>query len=158
MASRIKGLAKLNRKLREIPEAAKAAAHDAVVLGSNEIATLQRNVAPVDDGDLRDSIHVTKPGETTPPYSQPGGSRTAGPLEAIVTAGNSKVRYAHLVEFGIAPHIAGGMFKGAQIPAIPAQPFFWPSYRALRTRVKSRITRAINKAVKHAAQNGGTAP
>lgn len=148
------GLSQLTKKLRRIPQAAKTAARQAVVQGANEVAAVQRSLAPVDDGDLRDSITVTGPGETTPPYSQPGGSRTAGPEEAIVTAGNTRVRYAHLVEFGTAPHAAGGMFEGAMIPAIPAQPFFWPGYRAVRRRVRSRVTRVIGKAIKDAATGG----
>ena len=32
-----------------------------------------------------------------------------------------------------------------------AQPFFWPVVRSSRKRVKSRITRAIRKAVKDTA-------
>lgn len=152
----IRGLDKLNRKLRAIPKAAKAEARKAVLLGATEISALQKSLAPVDDGDLRDSIHVTGPGQATPPYSQPGGSRTAKPEEAIVTAGNTKVRYAHLVEFGTAPHPQGGMFEGAQHPGTAPQPFFWPGYRALRRRVRSRVTRNINKAIKAAAQTGGT--
>lgn len=156
MARGMRGLAKLNRKLRNMPPAARAAARIAVVQGANEIAAIQRNLAPVDDGDLKDSIHVTPPNGTTPPYSQPGGSRTAGPEEAIVTAGNIKVKYPHLVEFGAAPHKAGGMFEGAQHPGTAAQPFFWPGYRAVRKRVRSRVTREINKAIKAAATSGGS--
>ena len=156
MATRIQGLRELNRKMKAIPPAAKAAARKAVVQGAEEIAAIQRTHAPVDEGDLKDSIHVTLPGQTTPPYSQPGGSRTAGPEEALVTAGNTKVRTAHLVEFGTKAHIAGGIFEGALIPDIPAQPFFWPGYRAVRKRVRSRVTREINKAIKAAATGGGT--
>lgn len=154
----MKGLDKLRRKLKAIPEAAKKAAREAVVQGATEIANLQQNLVPYDDGELHDSIHVTKPGETTPPYSQPGGSRTAGPEQAIITAGNTRVRYAHLVEYGVAPHIAGGMFEGAEIPAVAAQPFFFPAYRALKKRANGRITRTINKAIKDAATSGGTQP
>lgn len=153
--AKMQGLAQLNRKLRAIPRSAKNAARKAVVQGAEEIAALQRSLAPVDDGDLRDSIHVTMPGQTTPPYSQPGGSRTAGPEEAIVTAGNTKVRYAHLQEFGVAPHTNGGQFAGTQNPGFAAQPFFWPGYRALRKRVRGRVTRQINKAIKEAARGGG---
>tara|TARA_Y100000815_G_scaffold232876_2_gene223896 strand:- start:121890 stop:122360 length:471 start_codon:yes stop_codon:yes gene_type:complete len=152
------GLDKLNRKLKTIPREAETAAKDAVVKGANEIAALQRSLVPVVDGDLQDSIHVTNPGESTPPYSQPGGQRTAKDLEAIVTAGNSKVRYAHLVEFGTAQHVNAGIFAGTKNPGTTARPFFWPGFRALRKRVKSRITRSINKAVREAAQKGGTNP
>lgn len=154
----MKGLDKLNRKLKAIPKAARDEARRSVVLGANEIAALQRNLSPIDDGNLKDSIRVTNPGETTPPYSQPGGSRTAGPEQAIVTAGNTKVRYAHLVEFGTAPHVNGGQFAGTEHPGTAPQPFFWPGYRALRTRVKGRITRSINKAIKQAATGGGSSP
>lgn len=119
---------------------------------------MQRRLVPVADGDLKDSIAVTPPGGTTPPYSQPGGSRTAGPEQALITAGNTKVRYPHLVEYGTKAHIAGGLFEGAQIPDIPAQPYFWPAWRALRSRVKGRITRSIKKAIKDAATAGGTNP
>jgi HK97 gp10 family phage protein len=154
--TKIKGLAQLEVKLkRKIPEAAKAAAVDAVTKGAGEMAGLMKSLAPEDDGDLEDSIVVTGPGETTPPYSQPGGSRTAGEMQALVTAGNSKVRYAHLVEFDTAPHVLGGKFKGAQHPGTDAQPFFFPAYRALRKRAKGRITRAINKAIREAFGKGG---
>lgn len=154
--SRIKGLAQLSKKLKAIPKTAEDEARKAVIKGANEIAAMQRGLVPVDDGDLRDSITVTPPGGTTPPYSQPGGSITAREFQAIVAAGNTEVRYAHLVEFGTAPHAQGGMFEGTQHPGTQAQPFFWPGYRALRKRVKSRITRNINKAVKKAATSGGT--
>lgn len=148
----IKGLDELERRLKKMPAAARAAAHKSVVESANELARLQKSLAPVDDGDLKDSITVTPPGGTTPPYSQPGGSRTARPLEAIVTAGNTNVRYAHLVEFGAAPHIAGGMFEGAQHPGARAQPFFWPAYRALRKRVRRKISSSITKAIKSEAK------
>lgn len=144
----MKGLKQLSRRLKAIPVKARQAAEKSILKSADELADMQRRLSPVDDGDLRESITVTPPGATTPPYSQPGGSKTAGPLQAIVTAGNSKVRYAHLVEFGAAPHIAGGIFAGAQHPGAPAQPFFWPSYRVLRKRIKNRTSRTIRKAIR----------
>lgn len=87
-----------------------------------------------DTGDLVDSIEVTGPGGTTPAYSQPGGSRIANELEAIVTVGNHAVRYPHLVEYGTA--------------LAPAQPFFWPSVRSLQKRINNRINRTARKAVR----------
>lgn len=154
----IKGLDKLKVKLRIIPKRAREAANAVLIEAAEEIATLQRGLAPEDDGDLKDSIHVTKPGESTPPYSQPGGKRKAGKSQAIITAGNTKVRYAHLVEFGTAPHINGGQFAGTAHPGTSPQPFFWPGYRALRTRAKGRITRSVTKAIKQAATSGGSSP
>jgi HK97 gp10 family phage protein len=143
----VKGLADLRRKLKALPQAAKDAATKSVTQGAQEIAAMQQRLAPVDQGDLKKSIAVTLPGGTTPPYSQPGGARVAGPFEAIITAGNSDVRYAHLVEYGAAPHIAGGIFEGTPHPGAPAQPFFWPAYRALRKRARRRIATGIKKAI-----------
>lgn len=150
--TKVTGLAQLEAKLTKlIPEAAKKAVQKAVVDAGQDMAELAYSLAPTDDGDLRKSIEVTGPGGKTPPYSQPGGSRQAGEFEAIVTAGNTKVRYAHLVEFGAAPHAAGGRFAGSQHPGAKAQPFFFPAYRATKKRMQSKISRAINKAVKEAA-------
>lgn len=148
MASKVKGLERFKAALARLPDAAKEAAASAAVQGAEELVSLQKQLVPIDKGDLRDSIVVTPPGQTTPPYSQPGGSRTAGPIQAIVTAGNTKVRYAHLVEFGTAPHINGGIFEGTKNPGYAAEPYFWPAYRTLRTRIKSRISRKVNKAIK----------
>ncbi len=148
----VKGLTEFKRKLARIPKAAKEHAALSVVKSGNELAALQKRLAPVDDSDLKNSVTVTPPGGTTPPYSQPGGSRQAHELQALVTAGNTKVRYAHLVEFGTAPHINGGWAAGTQHPGTAPQPFFWPAYRALRRRLKSRTSRDIRNGIKKAAQ------
>lgn len=148
MASKVQGLDKFKRAIARLPVAAKNAGVNAVVQGANELSNLQKQLVAVDKGDLRDSITVTPPGQSTPPYSQPGGEKTAGPLQAYVTAGNTKVRYPHLVEFGVAPHVNAGEFAGTQNPGYAAEPYFWPAYRALKGRIKSRISRNINKAIK----------
>lgn len=128
------GLARFQRRMRAIPKAAREAVQPALVKGAEEIAGAAKHLAPVDTGDLRDSIAVTGPGRTTPPYSQPGGSRLLEENQAAVTAGGADVRYAHLVEYGTAD--------------TPAQPFFWPAYRSLKKRATSRIKRAIGKAIR----------
>ncbi|MFO1104597.1 MAG: HK97-gp10 family putative phage morphogenesis protein [Amaricoccus sp.] len=130
------GLARFQHRMAAIPKAARAAVKPALVKGADEIAGAARRLAPVDSGDLRASIAVTGPGETTPPYSQPGGRRTLTELQAAVTAGDSKVRYAHLVEFGT--------------EHTQPQPYFWPAFRSYRKRAANRIKRAISKAIKDA--------
>lgn len=134
MAGMMKGTKRLSHTLKRLPDAVEDAVKPALNKSGDELATTMKRLAPVDEGDLRDSITVTRIGETTPPYSQPGGSRQAKENEVIVTAGNSRVRYAHLVEFGTSQ--------------AAAQPFFWPAYRLLKKRLKSRISRSIGKAVK----------
>ncbi len=130
------GLAGFNAALDRILKDAEAQITPALVKGGNEFATMAKALAESsrDTGALIDSIEVTLPGESTPPYSQPGGMRVAGPHEVIVTAGNEDVRYAHLVEFGTSK--------------MQAEPFFWPAWRVLRNRIRNRINRAARKAVR----------
>lgn len=128
------GLDRMNRRFAAVLRNLKEVVEPALVKGAEEIAATQRQLAPEDTGDLKDSITVTPPGGTTPPYSQPGGSRVAKENEAIVTAGGTDVRYPHLVEHGTSQS--------------PAQPFFWPGFRLTRTRAQNRIKRSIRKAVR----------
>jgi HK97 gp10 family phage protein len=129
---------RLSRKLAAIPKAVKEAVVPALAKSGVELSSTMRLLAPVDSGDLRDSIHVTFPRETTPPYSQPGGSTTARENQVLVTVGNDQVRYPHLVEYGTAD--------------TKASPFFWTAYRLKKKRLANRIKRAISKAVKEAAK------
>ncbi len=127
-------VARLQRRLEAIPVEVRKAVLPALEKSGDELADMMRTLAPEDEGDLKESIAVTLPGESTPPYSQPGGERVAGELEVLVTAGNSAVRYPHLQEYGTARH--------------EAQPFFWPSVRLLQKRPKNRTKRAVAKAVR----------
>lgn len=151
MAVKIQGLNKLQRKLTKFPKIAENLVRQAMEQGAQEIVNMMQSFVPVDSGELMESIGWTW--GTAPKYSQRIGSVKSndGRLTITIYAGNSRVRYAHLVEFGVAPHIAGGMFKGAQIPAVKKQPFFFVSWRANRRRVRSRVARAINKAAKQIA-------
>ncbi|PSM16117.1 HK97-gp10 family putative phage morphogenesis protein [Nitratireductor sp. StC3] len=127
---------RLQKRLKAIPRAVKQAVVPALMTSGNELADRMRTLAPEDTGALKDSITVTPPGGTTPPYSQPGGSRTAGETQVLVTAGNDDVRYPHLVEYGT--------------EEAAAQPYFWPAYRLTKKRAANRIKRAVRKAVRGA--------
>lgn len=151
ISAKIRNKDKLFAKLSRLaPEAAKEVGLAAQELG-NEMVGIARNYAPKDSGDLSESIVMTPGGQVTPSYSQPGGAQVVPEHAALITAGNTKVRYPHLVEYGARAHIAGGKFKGAQIPAIPPQPYFWPAFRMIRRRFRARMSRAVNKAAKEVA-------
>lgn len=147
----VKGMKELQRKLDRLPQVAKTRIREAMEQGAQEIVDLAKSLVPVDTGSLRDSIGWT--------YGRaPKGALAIGKVESLggdltitIYAGNSQAFWARWVEFGTASHTAGGKFEGATIPAIPASPFFYVSYRANRKKVKSRITRAINKAAKEVA-------
>jgi hypothetical protein len=82
-----------------------------------------------------------------------GGVKGDPDLTVTITAGNKEVFWARWEEFGTAPHKQGGMFKGTDHPGTAARPFFYGPFRALRKRVKSRITRATRKATREIASS-----
>lgn len=151
MAVKIKGLDRLQIKLKKFPEVAETLVKAAMEQGAQDIVNMMQNLVPVDDGELMESIGWTW--GKAPKYSQRIGSVKSndGSLTITIYAGNSKVRYAHLVEFGSAPHINGGMFPGTFNPGAKAQPFFYVSWRAKRRSARSRVSRAITKAAKQIA-------
>jgi HK97 gp10 family phage protein len=155
----IEGLERLKKRFDRLPAEVFDQVGKAIETGADEIADMQKRLAPIRTGALRDSIAVSLDGKP-PRYAafrpQKGGKSVASEtgMMAVITAGNTKVRYAHLVEFGTAPHVVGGEFKGAEHPGARAEPFFYPAYRALKRRVRGRISRAFSKAVKQARAGG----
>ena len=127
-------LDRLSRRLEAIPRHVREAVAPSLLQSGEELANRMRSLAPVDEGDLKGSIAVTGPGESTPAYSQPGGAMIVPENKVLVTAGNDAVRYPHLVEYGTAE--------------AEAQPFFWVSFRLLRKRLANRTKRAVAKAVR----------
>lgn len=146
----------LAKRLNAIPAQILEEVRPALVASAEDVARIARALVPEDDGDLKASIAVTGPGETTPAYAANGGRRTAGDNQALVTVGNPSARHGHLVEFGTDPHVNGDQFEGTQHPGTDAQPFILPAARLAERKNKRRITRAVNKAVKKAAQGGGS--
>lgn len=128
----------------------------AIKQGADEIVAAQKRMAPKRTGRLANSI-VASTGGNLPKYASVGigGGGGAGDpdLTVVISAGNTNVRYAHLVEFGTAPHTVGGIYEGAQHPGAKPAAFFYPVYRAYKKRVKARITRATKKAAKAIASS-----
>lgn len=127
-------LTRLQRRLEAIPAKVKEAVQPALRASGDELVGTMRQLAPEDTGALKDSLVATPAGQMTPAYSQPGGSTVVPENAVVVTAGNTDVRYPHLVEFGTVD--------------ASAQPFFWPAFRLTRKRITNRIKRAISKAVR----------
>lgn len=156
MANKVIGTERLVRKLRALPEAVKREMRAAIAAGAAEVVSLAKSLVPVDDGDLRESIGWTwgEPPKGSITLGQVRGAKAAAGLIATIYAGDSKAYYARFVEFGTAPHINGGIYPGTQHPGTSAQPFFYPAYRAVRKRIRSRVTRATNKAARRVAAGG----
>jgi len=134
------GLARLDRKLKRLPELAKAEIKAAMETAAEEITATMRRLVPISPGggDLHDSI-----GWTWGKAPKGAGlvasvkSRLAGDLTITIYAGNAKAFYARWQEFGTVNQ--------------PAQPFFFVAYRANRKSAKRRINGAIRKAAKKVA-------
>lgn len=151
MSATINGLKKLQMKLDRLPVAVKQRIRGAMEKGANEIAAMARSLVPEDSGALRKSIGWTWGRAPKGALAIASIETTGGDMTITIYAGNNEAFYARWVEFGTSAHKAGGKFAGATIPAIPANPFFYVSFRANRRRVKARITRAITKAAKDVA-------
>lgn len=169
--ARIVGKERLNVMLKQLPGATRSAIKQAIAAGADEIMALQKRTAPKrpGSGKLRDSITQTWGGGRVKWSSMgtKGGIPGDPDMTVRISAGNSGVRYSHLVEFGTKPHditkMSGRRWykrlgtkpKSRRHPGAKAQPFFYPSYRLLRKKVKSRISRAAVKAIRQIAKNRG---
>lgn len=139
MASSIKNLDRLKRKLIAIPETAKEQIKIAMAQGAEEITDFMRRIVPVapkNGGTLRDSIGWAWGAQPPAGTKVVGGAKAQG-LQLVIFAGSDKAFYARFVEFGTPQH--------------PANPFFFPAYRASRKRIKAAIGRAVRKAAKQEA-------
>lgn len=142
------------KRLAAIAPEIKARVAPALVKGAEEVAGKARQLAEAsrDTGDLIESIQVTPPGGTTPPYAEGGATATAHELQALVTVGDKDNRHSHLVEFGtVERHHKDGHPTGT----MPARPFMLPAWRLAKARVERRVQTAIRRGIKDALANGG---
>ncbi len=127
----------LDRKLAALPKMAKQQIRAALAKSAEEIAGLAKRLVPVDRGDLRDSIGWTF-GRTPKGSIAIAQAFASDEIRVTVFAGNEKAFYARWVEFGTVK--------------MRAHPYFFVSYRALRKRSRSRVTRSVNQAAKDVAR------
>lgn len=99
------------------------------------MAEAARRDVPVDRGELRESIGVRAVDAVRKLWWRAFAGRTGGALLGE-SGGEEKGWYAHFVEFGTVN--------------APAQPFWFPNFRALRPRFRGRVTRARRQGVRDA--------
>lgn len=114
---------RLRRRLKAIPAHVKRAAEAQLEKNAADLVETQKRFAPVDDGKLKASIKQEDVSDDTR-------------ISRKVSAGDREAFYAAWVEFG----------HGQAAP----RPFFWPAYRLMKRRFRSRMTRAAKKAVQEA--------
>lgn len=120
--SRIEGLDRLNRKLARMPAEAKREIRAELDAGADRIVTLAKSLAPRETGFLQSTIRKAD------------GDHE---LQVRVWAGGGDAFYA--------------VFKEHGTENLPAHPFLFPSFRALKGSVQGRINRAVRRAAKRAA-------
>ncbi len=147
-------LARLNRKFKRLPILVRERMRKATEESAQEVVAQQRRLAPEDEGRLRQAImHEMAPAPAAAAWIFVNYAAAKGP----------SAPYAHLVEFGAAPHTIasskpmgpGGMY-GLRVehPGAPAQAFFYPGWRMTRAKAKRRISAAARKAIKEIKGGG----
>lgn len=136
--TRVQGLAELERRWARVPELVRQAAREALEDVAEGIVQDMRRVAPRgSSGRLAKSIGWTW-------GAAPSGSMVVGKvrgqeygsMQITIYAGGGDAFYARFQEFGTSK--------------MTANPFFYPVWRTRRRGAKSRVTRAINKAIRSA--------
>jgi len=123
--------AKLKERIRRIPNKAKQAAVKELNAQGAQLVARMKFVVPVHEHDLQRSIRSYPQADRRGFYSvrvSAGGALTRRPSEGGV------FDYARAVEFGTED--------------MPAEPFFYPSFRRYRTKIRSAVTRAIRNSFK----------
>lgn len=137
----VDGVAKFQRQFKNIPRQARRGALEAMRTGGKELVNGMKRRAPTGDtGNLRRSIKFE--------FGR-GKSKAAGSIGIAVTAGDETTmvlgrngrrwQNARLQEFGTRK--------------MSPNPFFFVTYRQLKRRVKSRITRQIKAGIKKGARS-----
>ena len=136
---------KLERKLLAMVPAADEELRKATLKGAQDVQRLARQFAPVDTGELRESIAVELPIERR------GLAARVGPT----------VFYGLFVEFGTRGGQSGTRTTDSRgrsrsvsrtHPGTPPRPFLLPAFRLERKRIKGRYTRAIRKAAQQVSK------
>ncbi|RVV99704.1 HK97 gp10 family phage protein [Mesobaculum littorinae] len=162
----VSGLADLEKSLSNLSKGVgKSVLRRSLDKAAKPMADLARDLAPVDDGELRDSIKI---GRKLNKKEQNGQRRLApeqrdavelfvGPSYLLGAGG----RHGHLVEFGTAPHDNKGQFAGTRHPGTAPQPFMRPAYDAEAgptiDRLKPILWSEVEKAAKRAARKAAKA-
>lgn len=161
----VDGLAAFNKRFEAIPERVRLATIRAMEKGADELVDTMKRLAPVGKypggGALRDSIAWTwgkAPKGAVTITSM--GSRKYGGLKITVYAGGTEKtarRQARSSGTRARDRYRSGYFDSDNAryqefgtSKMRANPFFFPAYRALRRRIRSRITREISKAIRSA--------
>lgn len=143
----VQGLDRLKRKLTvTIPARVRERTRAAMEKGADEIVAMAKNLVPVDTGALRDSIGWTWGDAPEGAMVLAQSVKTEAGERITIYAGNKQTLVGARAQFQLARLQEFGTHKMAP------RPFFYPAYRTLKRRVKSRINREMKKAIREGAK------
>lgn len=138
----VKGVAALHRRFQAIPKRITDAVVAPMESYADQVVAMMRGLVPVDSGTLRDSIKWT------------WGDAPKGSLVIATVGGKSYEKILITIYAGNASTVVGsrGQFNTASLQEfgtinMPANPYFFISWRANRNRVKAGLTRVVKKAI-----------
>lgn len=153
------GLDRLLRQIGSLDKVLIADVAEALGVNADQLAKAIKAAAPRGKtGRLAESVRVT---DTETTRSGAASVKGAKGLSKRVTAGSGGAFYARFVEYGTKAAAASRLYAkqkgkwrgrmtqaGRPHAATRAQPFFWPTVRAYKKLMKTRIVRASNKSAK----------
>ena len=187
VTAKVHGLKELEASLKLLDKNAtkRTVLRNTLKKAGEPVAEAMRSAAPVDDGQLAANIEVSTKikGEAGKAAYAKTMRKTSGdkalarktlrdarravkgtlPPVMMFIGPTVKAPHAHLVEFGTAPHISGGMFSGAQHPGTAPQPFVRPAWdqgkdatlKRIREEMRSEIGKALKRQAKRQAKARG---
>jgi HK97 gp10 family phage protein len=148
------GWEKARAKLKSLPDKVADAVMQGMEDQAKEMVAAMKNFVPKDTGTLRDSIGWTwgpLPKDAKAVFQSRPVRRASRKVFITIYAGSKEAYYARWVEFGTAPHINAGLFKGSANPGTRARPFFYQVWRAKKKKAKAAVSRNVRKTIKQVA-------
>lgn len=141
----------LKKRMMSLPEKMRSGVDVALSKSADEMVEAIKAAAPVRTGRLRDSIRKEPLGEGRIGYRVVGGFKGGDGWHIRF------VEFGTKASAGEAPR-RNRNFKSVSVmtkvkrahAGTPAQPFFWPTYRKFKSRIRSRRTRALKKGAQEA--------
>lgn len=141
----VQGLDKLMRKMALIPSKVLQEVRYSMERSATEMTDMMRRLVPVEHGVLRDSIGWTW-------GDAPKGAMVIGSVRSGKNKGDAVGRMTITIyaggKSGRGTDAFYAWFQEVGTVNMAANPFFFPSYRALRSKAKGGITRAVKKGMK----------
>lgn len=152
----VKGLQRLERRLRQIPADVRAAIRESMAKTADEIVARMKRKVAEDTGTLESTIGWTwgnAPKGSIPLIQARADNLRADDTITIFAGGPSTTKRVRESEKGNAPEYDYALAVEFGTKQMPAQPFFFVTWKQMRRAGRNRQRKAIREAI--AASAGG---